>query len=160
MCIICASRINVRQPGEAAIRRMFANNPHGAGYMFARNGKVHIHKGYMDVESFLADIRAERFTAKDPVVYHFRISTQAGVNPQMTHPFPLSNRRAHMKALDVDCQCGIAHNGIIRLTTVRHRAQQHHPPDHRPDEPGVQRYGHLHYRLPCTHYPHSRRPSK
>ena len=117
MCIICASRINVRQPGEAAIRRMFANNPHGAGYMFARDGKVHIHKGYMDVESFLADIRAEHFTAKDPVVYHFRISTQAGVNPQMTHPFPLSNRRAHMKALDVDCQCGIAHNGIIRLTT-------------------------------------------
>ena len=117
MCIICASRINVRQPGEAVSRRMFANNPHGAGYMFARDGKVHIHKGYMDVESFLADIRAERFTAKDPVVYHFRISTQAGVNPQMTHPFPLSNRRAHMKALDVDCQCGIAHNGIIRLTT-------------------------------------------
>ena len=50
-------------------------------------------------------------------MYHFRISTQAGVNPQMTHPFPLSNRRVHMKALDVDCQCGIAHNGIIRLTT-------------------------------------------
>ena len=67
MCIICASRINVRQPGEAAIRRMFANHPPGAGYMFARNGKVHIHKGYMDDESFLADIRAERFTAKDPV---------------------------------------------------------------------------------------------
>ena len=117
MCIICASRINVRQPGEAAIRRMFANNPHGAGYMFARNGKVHIHKGYMDVESFLADIRAERFTAKDPVVYHFRISTQAGVNPAMTHPFPLSNKLAHMKALDVECRCGVAHNGIIRLTT-------------------------------------------
>jgi predicted glutamine amidotransferase len=117
MCIICASRINVRQPGEAAIRRMFANNPHGAGYMFARDGKVHIHKGYMDVESFLADIRAEHFTAKDAVVYHFRISTQAGVNPAMTHPFPLSNKLAHMKALDVECRCGVAHNGIIRLTT-------------------------------------------
>jgi predicted glutamine amidotransferase len=117
MCIICVSPKRVRQPSLATIRTMFRHNPHGAGYMFARNGKVEISKGYMDVDSYIAAIRAERFTAKDAVVYHFRISTQAGVNPQMTHPFPLSNRRAHMKALDVDCQCGIAHNGIIRLTT-------------------------------------------
>jgi len=117
MCIICVSPRKVRQPSLATIRTMFRHNPHGAGYMVARNGKVEISKGYMDVDSYIAAIRAERFTAKDPVVYHFRISTQAGVNPQMTHPFPLSNRRAHMKALDVDCQCGIAHNGIIRLTT-------------------------------------------
>ena len=50
-------------------------------------------------------------------MYHFRISTQAGVNPEMTHPFPLSNRLLHMKALDVECPCGVAHNGIIRLTS-------------------------------------------
>ena len=35
----------------------------------------------------------------------------------MTHPFPLSNRLPYMKALDVECQCGVAHNGIIRLTS-------------------------------------------
>ena len=35
----------------------------------------------------------------------------------MTHPFPLSDRLPHMKALDVECQCGVAHNGIIRLTS-------------------------------------------
>ena len=33
----------------------------------------------------------------------------------MTHPFPLSNQREVMKALDVRCGIGIAHNGIIRL---------------------------------------------
>ena len=117
MCIICVSPRKVRQPSLTTIRTMFQRNPHGAGYMVARDGAVHISKGYMDVDSFIAAIRAERFTAKDAVVYHFRISTQAGVNPEMTHPFPLSNRLAHMKALDVDCECGVAHNGIIRLTS-------------------------------------------
>ncbi len=117
MCIICVSRKGVRQPDERTIENMFYRNPHGAGYMYARNGKVHIHKGYMDLDDYLDAIRAEHFTAKDSVVYHFRISTQAGVGPEMTHPFPLSNQPRFMKALDVDCKCGIAHNGIIKLTS-------------------------------------------
>ena len=117
MCIICVSPAKTRQPSVKTIRTMFEENPHGAGYMYARNGMVHISKGYMNIDDFLSALHDEHFTAKDPVVYHFRISTQAGVNPQMTHPFPLSNQRAHMKALDVNCGCGIAHNGIIRLTT-------------------------------------------
>ena len=117
MCIICVSPARTRQPSISQIKTMFMNNPHGAGYMFAREGRVHIHKGFMDIDSFLSAIKAEHFTAKDSVVYHFRISTQAGVNPEMTHPFPLSNRLPHMKALDVECPCGVAHNGIIRLTS-------------------------------------------
>ena len=117
MCIICVSPARTRQPSISQIKMMFLNNPHGAGYMYARDGRVHIHKGFMDIDSFLSAIKAEHFTAKDSVVYHFRISTQAGVNPEMTHPFPLSNRLPYMKALDVECQCGVAHNGIIRLTS-------------------------------------------
>ena len=117
MCIICVSPKRVRQPNVTTIRRMFQNNPDGAGYMVARDGKVIISKGFMNVDEYIEAIRAEHFTAKDPVVYHFRISTQAGVNPEMTHPFPLSNRIEHMKVLDVECSCGVAHNGVIRLTT-------------------------------------------
>ena len=117
MCIICVSPRRVRQPSLDTIRTMFLHNPHGAGYMVARDGKVEISKGYMNISSFIDAVRAEHFTAKDAVVYHFRISTQAGVTPQMTHPFPLSNRLEHMRALDVSCECGVAHNGIIRLTT-------------------------------------------
>ena len=117
MCIICISPENVKQPRFQIVRNMFARNPHGAGYMYARDGRVRIRKGFMNLHALLNALREEHFTAKDPVVYHFRISTQAGVNPQMTHPFPLSNRPAHMKALDVDCRCGVAHNGIIRLTS-------------------------------------------
>ena len=117
MCIICVSPRRVRQPSLDTIRTMFLHNPHGAGYMVARGGKVEISKGYMNISSFIDAVRAEHFTAKDAVVYHFRISTQAGVTPQMTHPFPLSNRLEHMRALDVTCECGVAHNGIIQLTT-------------------------------------------
>ena len=117
MCIIAVSKSGVKQPRLDTIRTMFRNNPHGAGYMYARDGKVIITKGFMDEESFIAALKSEHFTAKDSVVYHFRISTQAGINPSMTHPFPLSNQREVMKALDVHCGCGIAHNGIIRLTS-------------------------------------------
>ena len=117
MCIICVSPARTHQPSISQIKTMFLNNPHGAGYMFAREGRVHIYKGFMDIDSFLSAVKAEHFTAKDSVVYHFRISTQAGVNPEMTHPFPLSNRLPIMKALDVECPCGVAHNGIIRLTS-------------------------------------------
>jgi len=117
MCIICVSPKGTRQPSVSTIRAMFRHNPHGAGYMVARKGKVEISKGYMYVEDLLSALRAEHFTARDSVVYHFRISTQAGVNPEMTHPFPLSNRLEHMKALDVVCRCGVAHNGVIRLTS-------------------------------------------
>ena len=117
MCIICVSKSGVRQPGEATIRAMFLNNPHGAGYMVARGGRVQIHTGFMRLDEYLRAIRTERFTPQDSVVYHFRISTQAGVNPEMTHPFPLSNQPARLRQLDLRCRIGVAHNGIIRLTS-------------------------------------------
>ena len=119
MCIICVSKSGVRQPTEQELYTMFVNNPHGAGYMVARHGMVTVSKGYMDFDEFLNAVRREHFTEKDSVVYHFRISTQAGVNPEMTHPFPLSNRLGRMKKLDTNCRIGVAHNGIIRLTSGR-----------------------------------------
>ena len=57
MCIICVSPARTRQPSISQIRTMFRNNPHGAGYMFARDDRVQIHKGFMDVDSFLDAIR-------------------------------------------------------------------------------------------------------
>ena len=40
MCIICVSKSGICQPDESTIRTMFHHNPHGAGYMFARGGRV------------------------------------------------------------------------------------------------------------------------
>lgn len=117
MCIICISPSGVPQPTESCIRTMFESNPHGAGYMVARNGFVAIHKGFTTIDDFLRQLRAERFGPDDPVVYHFRISTQAGTTPAMTHPFPVAARLDACEALDVHCRTGVAHNGIIRLTS-------------------------------------------
>ena len=116
MCIICVSKSGVRQPTVTELNTMFRNNPDGAGYMVARHGMVSISKGYMDFGEFLNAVRREHFTERDSVVYHFRISTQAGVNPEMTHPFPLSNRLERMEKLDTTCRIGVEHNGVIRLT--------------------------------------------
>ena len=117
MCIICASAKGVRQPTMGQLHNMCRRNPHGAGYMCIRDGKVFISKGFMWEQGFMDVIRNEHFTAADAVVYHFRISTQAGIRAEMTHPFPLSRRLSDMNALDVSCRCGVAHNGIIKLTS-------------------------------------------
>lgn len=118
MCIICVSEKGVRQPNMNEINNMWMRNPHGAGYMSIKNGMVEIHKGFMNKQDFMTAINSEGFTKDDVVVYHFRIATQGGVNPQMTHPFPFTNELVKMKALDVRSQLGIAHNGIIPITST------------------------------------------
>lgn len=119
MCIICVSNRGIAQPTVNQMRRMFEANPHGAGYMVARNGRVEASKGFMKWEDFLHAVNYEHFTDDDAVVYHFRISTQAGVNPQMTHPFPLTGVIEKTKLIDFHCPIGVAHNGIIQLTSNR-----------------------------------------
>lgn len=114
MCIICISEKGVKQPTKAQLQRMFEANPHGAGFMWHQGGKVHISKGYMTFPDFWQAVRLSRFTADDVVIYHFRISTQAGIQAPMTQPFPLTNDLQKTKALDCIADLGIAHNGIIR----------------------------------------------
>lgn len=119
MCVICCSAAGRRQPTEDELSRMFQANPHGAGYMTARGGRVEISKGYMSWADFRRAIRYEAFTDADPVIYHFRISTQAGISPEMCHPFPLSSYIDACKLLECTAPIGVAHNGIISLTTDR-----------------------------------------
>ena len=117
MCIIAVSKKGVKQPTIEQLRWMFINNPDGAGYMYARDGKTNIHKGFMNWEDFIRAVKNEHFTKDDSVVYHFRISTQAGVKPSMTHPFPLTANPELCEKLDIACPVGIAHNGIIHMTS-------------------------------------------
>ena len=123
MCIIAVSKIGVRQPTLTQLKRMYERNHDGAGYMVARNGQCEIHKGFMCWEDFQRAVKSENFTAKDAVVYHFRISTQAGVKPEMTHPFPLTENPVYCEKLDIKCPIGVAHNGIIRMTSDFHETR-------------------------------------
>ena len=117
MCVIAISKAGKRQPSKNELKMMWNHNPDGAGYMYARAGEVVIHKGFMKFDDFYRAVRSENFSKEDAVVYHFRISTQAGKKPTMTHPFPLSNDPRKIEALDLIAPVGIAHNGIIRMTS-------------------------------------------
>lgn len=117
MCVIAISPKGARQPTKAEFLSMWNKNPHGGGYMSARYGQVEIHKGFMCFSDFYRSVCNEHFTKNDSVVYHFRISTQGGINAEMTHPFPLCSDFDILSALDVSCSVGIAHNGIIRMTS-------------------------------------------
>ena len=116
MCVICIKEKGVEMPTKADIAAMWARNPDGAGYMFARGEAVEIRKGFAKLEDFQKAIEAENFGPADSVVLHFRISTQAGKRAAMTHPFPLSTELADMEALTCSTQVGVAHNGIIDRT--------------------------------------------
>jgi len=119
MCVICASKRGVRQPTETELRDMFYTNPDGAGYMFQKGKYVVIKKGFMNVEDYIASIKAEKFTKDDVVIYHLRISTQAGVNKEMTQPFPISHSGNALRSTTTKSKWGMCHNGIISLTTDR-----------------------------------------
>ena len=98
---------------------MFTQNPDGAGFAYAYNGKVYIVKGMMTYRAFKKAIRRteKHINFKDvPMLIHFRVSTGGGVNPGCCHPFPLSSNIDDMKITNMICDYAVIHNGTIDLT--------------------------------------------
>jgi len=115
MCVICVKPKGADLPSVKEITRMWRRNPDGAGFMYARDGVLTIKKGFLSGIDFMYAL--EEIKKDDVAVLHFRISTQ-GFNKEMTHPFVLSTKLEDMKALEwVGAPIGIAHNGIIHLTS-------------------------------------------
>lgn len=119
MCVICISNKGVRQPNAKEIMDMWTTNPHGGGYMYLKGNDVVIKKGFMTYQAYMTSIAEERFTKDDIVIYHLRISTQGGINQEMTQPFAYTNELERTKELDAVTKLGIAHNGIIPLTSYK-----------------------------------------
>ena len=119
MCIISYKAAEAQFPSKKTLQRCFEHNPDGAGFMYTASGVVHIKKGFTTFQSFWKTLRSVRETEGDniPYVMHFRISTQAGTRPDCTHPFPLSEHMKDLRLLDTTAKFGIAHNGIISLTS-------------------------------------------
>ena len=118
MCIIAYKPLNVAFPEEYILKNCFDNNDDGAGFMYTHNNEVHIHKGYETFEKFMAALNKARAITGDkvPYVMHFRIATQ-GYERTMTHPFPLSSKMENLKRLRCKCNIGVAHNGILDITS-------------------------------------------
>lgn len=116
MCIICYKAAGERMPNKREFTNMFVNNPDGCGYMFARDGKVIIRKGFDNLQDYFRSLRMDKITKNDVIVFHFRIATQA-FGLQMTQPFPITAKSEKLIAWDSTADVGLAHNGIIRKTT-------------------------------------------
>ena len=119
MCIIIYKGEGKPFPPKETMKTCFDNNPDGAGYMLAVNKKVIIKKGFMTFHHFYSSLKETRKLYGDdvPYVMHFRITTQGGVNKYLTHPYPLSSEMDELKQLNTTAKIGIAHNGIIHLTS-------------------------------------------
>jgi predicted glutamine amidotransferase len=115
MCVICVKKENQQLPDERMIRDMWLHNPDGAGFMYPKNGKVVIKKGFMELDSFLKAVSKIPHVESVPVVMHFRIATSGGINTGMCHPFPLSDNVNKLKKTALKCNVGIVHNGIIDI---------------------------------------------
>lgn len=118
MCIIAYKPLNVAFPEEYILQNCFENNDDGAGFMYVHEGAVHIKKGYETFEAFMKALNKARALTGDkvPYVMHFRIATQ-GYEKTMTHPFPLSSNMNNLKHLRTKCSIGVAHNGILDITS-------------------------------------------
>lgn len=119
MCVIAIKKQGVEMPDEQTLKTMWTNNPHGAGLMYARNGRVYIDKGYMDWTSFHERIKSLGDLTDTALIMHFRIATHGGVVPGNTHPFPVSDNVGLLTKLRLACKVGVAHNGIIRCVQPR-----------------------------------------
>ena len=122
MCIIAAKPAGIAMPSDETIETMWYANPDGAGFMYAKDGRVQIEKGFMSLDAFTAALsRAAKETdlTATGVVLHFRITTHGGTKPENTHPFPVSGSMAALRKLRVTTDLGVAHNGIIHTVTPR-----------------------------------------
>lgn len=117
MCIIVAKPANTPMISDKILENCWESNSDGAGFMYAKDNRVYIQKGFMTLKSFknALDRLGSVYSLDElPIVLHFRISTQGGVNPQNTHPFPITNDVHQLTGSKTSSPIGgMAHNGVI-----------------------------------------------
>lgn len=117
MCIIIAKDKSGRIPTIEELTNSFTYNSDGAGFMYVKNDKVVIDKGYMKLTDFLDRFKelCEEFNdfKNKSLVIHCRIGTSSGNTPENTHPYPISGKVKDLHKTHIECDLGMAHNGII-----------------------------------------------
>lgn len=119
MCVIVYKPKDIQFPSKDTLQACWNKNDDGAGYMFPYRNKVVIRKGFMTFDEFYNDLQESisKYGDKKPYVMHFRITTQGGVQAKLTHPYPLSKNMDDLRELNFKSDIGVAHNGIISLTS-------------------------------------------
>ena len=119
MCVIVYKPKNIDFPKKETLYACWKKNDDGAGFMFPYKNKVIIRKGFMTFDDFYNALKETQNTygTNRPYVMHFRITTQGGVQAKLTHPYPLSKNMSDLQELNFESDIGVAHNGIISLTS-------------------------------------------
>lgn len=118
MCIIAIKPAGVKMPAAATIENMWYNNRDGAGFMYAKDGNVHIEKGFMTLKDFKKALERLEKTidvVNTPIVLHCRITTHGGTTPGNCHPFPVTEKLPLLRMTKCKAPLAVAHNGIIDI---------------------------------------------
>lgn len=116
MCIIVCKPAGIKLPSKERLERCFNINKDGAGFMFIEKNKVRIERGYFTFEDFYKDLK-HSIKLDTPCVMHFRIGTHGTKSADNTHPFAVSDNDMFLKNQRCYTDVGVAHNGIISLTS-------------------------------------------
>ena len=81
MCVIVEKEKGKAVPENSVLKDCFQANPDGAGFAFARDGRVEIRKGFMTWRKFRKGLRAEMIRKSDTVVYNLPIGTSRENSP-------------------------------------------------------------------------------
>ena len=95
------------------LNAMFYANDDGAGWAYAKDGKIYFSKGYTNVNKFIKAV--QKLPTDVERMVHCRIATHGGVCKALTHPFPISTDYGKMEMLNGVLSRGyiLAHNGIL-----------------------------------------------
>lgn len=113
MCIIVVKEKGQVLPSDEILKNCFTRNADGAGFMYNEGGKVHIKKGFMELEELKKELKRIENIKDKGVVLHFRIGTAGKNSAENTHPYEITKKFWNYKKLDNICSLGMAHNGII-----------------------------------------------
>ena len=113
MCVIVLKPEGVSLPNESTIRKCWAANPDGAGFMIRRAHGVEWVKGFMKLGHLQDALNKLGDVTKLDVAIHFRIGTHGPNDAKRTHPFPVGGSYEDMEALWGNAGAVAMHNGIF-----------------------------------------------
>jgi len=115
MCIAIYKPSNADLPTLEQMNNCWESNPDGFGYCIRKDGKVEIHKGFMKQAQMVAEYEKLKKYKNYDILMHFRIATHGGVNPQNTHPFPITDNIKDLGKQFIVCSKALIHNGILPI---------------------------------------------
>lgn len=112
MCVIVVVQNKKNIPPYDTLVKCGRTNVDGMGYMYVKDNKVIINKGFFKVKS-LHDSMQNHIPDDSPAVIHFRLATHGAKTQGLCHPFPVTASYDELCMPDIECDMGVAHNGVL-----------------------------------------------